>query len=290
MTRPNTDDLAARDAAAVAAQQTLLERMLYARNPFLVQMQAEQPGWVREAQANGPAPTLFPQGDLPWRTQSGIPVEDLLRLPWFLRHAYAEADLATAYALEEAFGKWDDAAAALFESGAAGFDLESCEAANEDYKFRFQSWLRAARVAAPLLETQSKAIPAGEAIARASAAYMRLSGKTPEASVMDVLARTAGKDGPAAYRELVEYGRDFATGTTPAMVEATRKALGTMQVTLEESAAGKPVARRLAELAEAAGVAAAGGVDELYEAVYGPGSSTRVETDAAFDEIYGRQS
>ena len=291
MTRPNTDDLQSLDDAADAARAALLEQMLFARNPLLVQAQAEQPEFVRLARTVGPAPTLFADGDLPPFTASGVAVETLMRVPWFLRHTYARLPLDEAFEFDQLYVPWTPEAAALYDSEAKGEELAEGQAANSDYVWRFRRWLAAAPAPTQKAVLEAKKAPTGaEAIAGAAAAYMRISHKTPQQSVVDVLRRVEGKPGDAAYRDLVEYARDYARGTTAEMVNACGSALSQLPTVLEESAA-PALANSIATtalLVEASSARARRTADdEQYEALYGRGSAGDDVVTESYAAIYG---
>jgi hypothetical protein len=56
-----------------------------AGNPLVSEIMSEAPGVYAEAAAAGPTPTLFPFGDLPDATDSGVPPATLMKLPWAAR-------------------------------------------------------------------------------------------------------------------------------------------------------------------------------------------------------------
>jgi len=53
-----------------------------AGNPLVAKVVSEAPGVFAAALGNGSPPTLFPGGDLPDATDSGVPPSTLMRLPW----------------------------------------------------------------------------------------------------------------------------------------------------------------------------------------------------------------
>lgn len=85
----------------------------------------------------GPAPTLFPGGDLPRATASGNPPSQLMNLPWKLRHAAAEASQAEWAMLMNNYGKGVPDADLLAE-----FDPAAHHPGNADYEGRVRAWAR----------------------------------------------------------------------------------------------------------------------------------------------------
>lgn len=79
----------------------------------------------------GPAPTLFADGDLPTFTASGVPVAELRKVPWYARHAVAAAPAAWTVlrAIEHFAHDVDDPAGEYEHNGAA------------DYAQRVKHWL-----------------------------------------------------------------------------------------------------------------------------------------------------
>lgn len=63
----------------------------YAANPLLDDLRQVLATDVANAEQRGPAPTLFPSGDLPAFTTSGADPAVLAQLPWQARHAAAAA-------------------------------------------------------------------------------------------------------------------------------------------------------------------------------------------------------
>lgn len=81
----------------------------FGRNPVLAALTARIPNVVTSALAGGPAPTMFPGGDLPPFTGSGIAPQDLLQFPWGQRHLVASlADTAAVYATLETYADEPD--------------------------------------------------------------------------------------------------------------------------------------------------------------------------------------
>jgi pyruvate/2-oxoglutarate dehydrogenase complex dihydrolipoamide acyltransferase (E2) component len=60
-------------------------------NPLVDDLRRSNPALHRLASAEGPAPTLFPGGDLPMTTAAGIDPAVLARVPWMARHGVASA-------------------------------------------------------------------------------------------------------------------------------------------------------------------------------------------------------
>ncbi len=71
----------------------------YSLNPYVAQARAEHPWAYTDAvAANADLPTLFSSGDLPAFCSSGIDPSELLRVPWYARHAVAAAPTLAAAA------------------------------------------------------------------------------------------------------------------------------------------------------------------------------------------------
>ena len=68
----------------------------------------------------GRAPTLFPEGDLPSFTASGIAASQLLRVSWQARPAVARASAADAYALLSSYSGPDGATMAEIDAMPGG--------------------------------------------------------------------------------------------------------------------------------------------------------------------------
>ncbi len=87
-------------------------------NPLLTAARGHTPDRVVRASAQGPAPTLFPSGDLPAFTASGIDPKALMAAPWQARHAIAAAPTtAEAYRLLDDYSGPEGAVAAELEQG-----------------------------------------------------------------------------------------------------------------------------------------------------------------------------
>jgi hypothetical protein len=99
----------------------------WAPNPLLDDLRQSQPANFAAASAEAPAPTLFESGDLPPFTASGVDPQQLVRLPYTLRHAAAgTSDPAVLLGYVEDYG--NDPTAVLPHQG-----LES-------YKARLSRW------------------------------------------------------------------------------------------------------------------------------------------------------
>lgn len=72
------------------------------------------------ADVPGRPPSLFPEGDLPSFTASGIAASQLLRVPWQARPAVARASAADAYALLSSYAGPDGAAMAEWDAMPGG--------------------------------------------------------------------------------------------------------------------------------------------------------------------------
>lgn len=108
----------------------------FATNPALDDLRAQSPEVVTMAlRTDGPAPTLFPTGDLPAATASGNPPAMLTRLPWRLRHAAAKADASEWARLLNEYSRGIPDADLLAE-----FDGAAQDPANDDYIARVTAW------------------------------------------------------------------------------------------------------------------------------------------------------
>lgn len=117
-----------RPAAAVAMNSS---------NPLVDGHRASNPTLTARAMRNSPPPTLFPTGDLPAFTASGVDPQALLQVPWQVRHAVARASTTTeAYAMLDQYGGPDGA-------HLVGDDVAT-EPANREYERRVQEWIGAA--------------------------------------------------------------------------------------------------------------------------------------------------
>lgn len=110
---------------------------LQSRNPLVDGYRASNPALTARALRNSPAPTLFPTGDLPAFTASGIDPQALLQVPWQARHAVARAATTTeAYALLNQYGGPEGELL-------IGDELAN-DPANQDYQRRVSAWIGAA--------------------------------------------------------------------------------------------------------------------------------------------------
>ena len=106
-------------------------------NPLVDGHRTSNPTLTARASRNAPAPTLFPTGDLPAFTASGVDPQALLQVPWQARHAVARAATpAEAYALLDQYG--GPGGELLIGDDMAG------EPANREYERRVQNWIGAA--------------------------------------------------------------------------------------------------------------------------------------------------
>lgn len=120
-----------RAAAASPAARVRRSGAVFAANPLLVEAQAA--GLVRESST--PAPTLFPTGDLPPITASGMDPQVLLNLPWQARHPAAEAPtVQEAYRIVEDCGGGPDGEVIAAMEHAA-------HPGNRAYQERVNQWL-----------------------------------------------------------------------------------------------------------------------------------------------------
>lgn len=118
-------------AAAVQAAAASNPDPRYGRNPIVEYFRTTKPDLYTVAAADGPAPTLFADGDLPRFTASGVPPADLLRLPWNARQPAARADSSQVYGIFQEFVNDPDGADSEF-GGDPG---------NRDYEQRVSNWL-----------------------------------------------------------------------------------------------------------------------------------------------------
>lgn len=87
-------------------------------------------------QASSPPPTLFASGDLPTFTASGIPVDQLLDVAWFARHALAAAPTqADAFEIYQRCTTGD-----AMSSGEELADEYSTHPSNQAYAARVKAW------------------------------------------------------------------------------------------------------------------------------------------------------
>lgn len=106
-------------------------------NPLVDGHRAANPTLTARAMRNSPAPTLFPTGDLPAFTASGVDPQALLQVPWQARHAVARAATTTeAYSLLNQYGGPEGELL-------IGNDLAR-DPANQDYERRVGDWIGAA--------------------------------------------------------------------------------------------------------------------------------------------------
>lgn len=90
----------------------------WAANPLLDVARSRKPGRAVNASAKTPPPTLFPSGDLPAFTASGVDPKALMAAPWQARHAIAAAPTtAEAYRLLDDYSGPEGAVAAELEQG-----------------------------------------------------------------------------------------------------------------------------------------------------------------------------
>lgn len=107
-----------------------------ARNPLLDDYRQIRPEMVDYAERrDGRAPTLFPTGDLPVATASGNSPQELLKLPWQLRHAAAKASQAEWARLMNSYAGVEDAAVEMM------FEPAADDPANHEYHSRMSRWL-----------------------------------------------------------------------------------------------------------------------------------------------------
>ena len=107
----------------------------YALNPLLEDARQALPYEYAEASRRGPAPTLFPTGDLPVYMASGADPSLLLELPWPFRHAGATADQAHLAAL------LSDPLAVGTSINAEGRPVIAQDNENAAYRDRIKAWL-----------------------------------------------------------------------------------------------------------------------------------------------------
>lgn len=133
---PHADVLAAVDKLVTSAARNSARQVdpNFALNPYATQAAAGRGAAYRAAFSARPnVPTLFRDGDLPVRCASGIDPSALLRVPWFARHAVAEA--ATAAEAEELLQMYSGADG--LEEAQEQFD----HLGNVDYQSRMAGWL-----------------------------------------------------------------------------------------------------------------------------------------------------
>jgi hypothetical protein len=119
----------------------------YGRNPLVEALARENPAVYQLASAEGPPPTLFPTGDLPPFTASGLDPQFLLSLPWQARHPVARApSLAEAYELVDQLAGEDGELEAALRFAAT--------ADNTAYESRVWRWARGGSAPGPTREPQ----------------------------------------------------------------------------------------------------------------------------------------
>lgn len=109
----------------------------WGRNPLLDEARSKDPDkTMRAFRTAGPAPTLFPTGDLPPFTASGIDPKALLQVPWLARHPIAaEPSQAAAYRMVDFYASEDGEIASKVDfTGHPG---------NVDYRERMRAWVDA---------------------------------------------------------------------------------------------------------------------------------------------------
>jgi hypothetical protein len=109
----------------------------YARNPLVDDVLETSRRVYACALSTGEPPTLFPGGDIPASTRSGLDPQLLLDAPWTARHA-----IAAAATRAEAAELLDLVSGPDGPENARAFALDRHEG-SRDYKMRVESWYRA---------------------------------------------------------------------------------------------------------------------------------------------------